>query len=496
LHNALVSFFIGVKMALTKQELETEHPIYTKYKDEWKFFVDSYFGGLQYRQGGYLLKHPFESIANFERREATAYFYNLCQPIVDIYSSYLFKGNNITREFDGLEDDKLFQNFLKDANFEGKSLDQFMREANKWASVYGIIYVFMDKPSVTGLTRAVEIEEDLRPYSYFITPENLINWEYELLENGRTVFSKIVIRDWVSKKITDYRVWTRDSWSIYRVDKDKEGEPVLVRSGDHSLGEIPIVPVINQEGRKNVGLSDINDIADINKNVYYLCSDAKEIIENTAFPMLAVPDKDLGQDSQDKPVGSGQLLGFNKENGEPYWLEAPHSSLAEVREWIKQDIEQIRQIARLGGVMGTEVADQTKSGIAIELETQQLQAVLNEKADNMEEGEIKIFKLWAKWQGLEFTGKITYPEDFSVKDAVNDIDNMLKARMLQISSPTYNKEVQKEAVTLTLDKIDDEKKAEIFTEIETGISETQTTNEQAEELLGEPIEETDGEQGS
>ena len=80
---------------MTREELESTHPLYDSLRDEWLFQIRSYFGGKSYKEGNYLLQHPFESSANYARRKATSYYYNYCGPIVDIFVSHLFRKDAI-----------------------------------------------------------------------------------------------------------------------------------------------------------------------------------------------------------------------------------------------------------------------------------------------------------------------------------------------------------------------------------------------------------------
>jgi hypothetical protein len=216
-----------------------------------------------------------------------------------------------------------------------------------------------------------------------------------------------------------------------------------------------------------VGISDLQDLADINKNIYYLCSDAKEIIENTAFPMLAVPYAKGGGD-EEKELGPRNILQFDpsEPDARPYWLEPPHSSLTEIREWVKQDIGEIHRIAKMGGVKAVEDFTAVKSGIALELEYQQLYAALSEKADNLEQAEMQVLDLWARWEGKEFDGVIDYPDDFSIKDLDRDLGNAIKAQSAQVDSITFKRELQKKIAGVVLPKLDETVSVRINDEID------------------------------
>jgi hypothetical protein len=399
---------------------------------------------------------------NYARRKEISYYYNYCGPIIDIFVSHLFR-RGAKRQFGSLTEDLLFGSFYWDADLEGSTLPQFMRDAQRFASIYGRVSIVVDKPVVPAATRADAIENDIRPYVSLVTPENLLDWSYTRLGSGRLVLDMVKVREGDGL----YRIWTRDGWGLWQLDK--EGDDVTpLGAGEHGLGMVPVVTLYNKRsGVRMVGISDLQDLADINKNIYYLCSDAKEIIENTAFPMLAVPYAKGGGD-EEKELGPRNILQFDpsEPDARPYWLEPPHSSLTEIREWVKQDIGEIHRIAKMGGVKAVEDFTAVKSGIALELEYQQLYAALSEKADNLEQAEMQVLDLWARWEGKEFDGVIDYPDDFSIKDLDRDLGNAIKAQSAQVDSITFKRELQKKIAGVVLPKLDETVSVRINDEID------------------------------
>jgi hypothetical protein len=446
---------------MTKEELMATHPDYDANIEQWRFFLSSYFGGRHYKDGNYLLQHPFESTTNYERRKDIAYYYNYCGPIVDIMVSHLFR-RPVERDFGALAKDNLFSLFLRDVDFEGSSLVQFMRDASRFASVYGRVSIIVDRPRLVASTRAEAEEFGVRPYLSLVTPENLLDWSYGRSEAGRPVLEMVKIYEGEGR----YRIWTTTDWEFWHLDGDSE-EAMLVDSDEHDLGRVPIVNLYNKKsGVKMIGLSDIQDISDINKNIYYLCSDAKEIIENTAFPMLAVP-YEKGGGSDEKEIGPRNIIQFDPESGaKPFWLEPPHSSLTEIREWVKQDIGEIHRIAKMGGARSVEDFAKAKSGVALELEYQQLYAVLSEKADNLEQAEMDVLSLWSAWEGKRFDGVVDYPDDFSLKDLNGEMKRLFEAMELGIDSGTFRREAQKSVVAKVMPKLNAELRAQILKEID------------------------------
>ena len=403
---------------MTNEELKATHPDYDDSISQWEFFSNSYFGGQRYRDGEYLMRHAFESLENFTRRQELAYYYNYCQPVVDIFVSLLYK-QTPERNFGNLKDDPLFKSFLKDSDLEGNSFQEFVREAERYAGVYGRVSVIVDRPAISADTVLEARDEDIRPYLTLITPEHIIDWEYVRLDTGRTVLDMIkVVEEWNGDDPSVIRKWTREGWELFSINEGEDGvsDVVLIDSGTYDFGRVPMVNLYNKNSTtRMLGLSDLEDIADINKNIYSLCSDSLEIIENTAFPMLALP---MGGGEETEKVGPKNIMEFDPElpNSKPSWLEAPHTSLTEIREWISQNRSTIYRIANLSGIKNSGDSTQPWSGTALEIENQQRDAVLSEKAANAEQFENKILDFYALWEGKEFDGNIDYPSDFSIKD--------------------------------------------------------------------------------
>ncbi len=452
----------------TKAQLQFQNNLYDAWLPEWRFYIRAYLGGKKYRDGDYLIKHPLESSTTYARRKEISYYYNYCKQVVDVFVSILYK-QKVLRDYGSLKEDPLFKAFLDDADLRDNTYPQFIRELQRWASVYGRVTVIVDKPAMPTETQQDAQDEDIRPYVSLVTPENIIDWGYVKLPNGRLVLDFInIVEVWKGDKPAQIRVWTRNEWAVYRIggdDKD-DVQVTAIDNGVHGLGVVPAVTVYNQNsGTDMIGLSDIEDIAYINKNIYYLCSDAQEIIENTAFPMLAMSSAQGGE--EETTVGSNSIVGFdpNDENAKPFWLEPPHGSLAAIEVRIERNIKEIWTIAYLGGIKTAE-SIQPLSGIAMDIENQQRDASLKEKADNMEQAEEQILSLWALWEDKKFDGEIKYPADFSIRDIDRDLENSLNVlERGKLQTGSMAKEILKGVARNVLSKADAEVLEAVLTEI-------------------------------
>jgi len=449
----------------TAEELKKEHPAYPARKTEWLFFGDSYYGGSRYLKTTYILKHPNEQDADYKHRLAVACYYNFCQEIVDLYTSYLFqKPPEI--DYGTLAKDDLFSTFLQDVDLKGSSLSTFLREAQRKAGIYGHLIVVVDKPkgSLAVQTRQDEKELNQRPYAYWIRPQNLLDWKYERIgtEGYRLTYIKIKESDDPER----YRIWTTAAWELWEI---KKHIATLIESGENPIGEIPAAILYNLRSEEDlVGRSDLNDIAYINRHITNLCSWNDENIENTTFAMLAKAKRQSGQGATETDVvGPSTIIEYDPElpNDKPYWLEPPGVSQDVFDKRLDRDIAEIHRIAKMGGVGATETSKEPKSGVALELEFRMMNSTLAEKADNIEEAHARIAKLYAKWMDLAWTGKIDYPDDFAVEDLALDLENAIQATALRIGA-RFNTEMRKRLARIALPKLEPEKKREVESEIE------------------------------
>ena len=119
------------------------------------------------------------------------------------------------------------------------------------------------------------------------------------------------------------------------------------------------------------------------------------------------------------------------------------------------------------------------SGIALQTEFELLNARLSEKADNLEIAEEQLFRCYAMFQNTVFDGEINYPDSFNLKDYAYDLQFYSMAKAMNLQSPTFNKEVDKEIVRSVIDN--DEKLTQAFEEIDSQAEAGQFTQDEVEE---------------
>lgn len=411
---------------------------------DYEFFRRSYEGGSAYRDGNYLIRHPREKDDDYERRQEQASFVNFCSDVCDIYTSYLFR-EQPERKFKN--DGGVIEAFLADADLDGRSWDKTIRGLSNMASYYGAMGVIVDKPTgKVGASRGEELEAGIRPYVAAYSPLAIWDWKFSKDANGVKFLSELILEEDNDGGPLQIMKWTIFSWELWEKTAGSDNKFTKVDGEDHTLAEIPFALLRNRDSfKKMTGISDIADIAPVNRRIYYLDSDSLEIIDGTAFPILegsAEAIDDTSGESQETVIGSASLLKRPAGGeGEGFrWIEPPHTSLAQILAHRNSSIEDIRWMSKTGQSEATK--QQPSSGVALELTFQQLNALLSDKAENAESFETRVFRLIGLWEGADVGASIEYARKFGIRDLQHDLDVAITSKMV-VPSQTYAAEIGK-----------------------------------------------------
>jgi len=445
-------------MAYTRDQAIETHKDYSETINNWEYYIRSYNGGYDYMVGQYLSRYNLELDNEFNQRLANTPCDNHCRNIIQIYSSFLFRVRP-SRDFGSMEDETSLESFLKDADLDGNNLNSVIKHAQNYASIYGHCFMILDKPNIQTETKAEELEQDIRPYVSIITPENVLDWNFERQPNGKYELNYLKIREEVDRGNGQYlRMWYPDRIdTVYMPDRE---EPRLIDTVPNMIGKIPAVILYNSKSHKRgIGQSDLTDIADLQKAIYNEYSEMEQLIRLTNHPSL------VKTPSVNASAGAGAVIEMPDEmepNLKPYLLQPSGSSLTSIMDSINNKVESINRIAHTGAVRTTKT--NIASGVALQTEFELLNARLSEKADNLQLAEEQLFKLYAMFQNVEFDGEINYPDSFNIRDYATDLMFYQQAKAVGVQSPTLNKEIDKEIARAVVD--DDEKLNIIFDEID------------------------------
>ena len=399
----------------------TTNRLWTRNRDRWEYLLESYMGGEEYKRGLHLTKYVNETAGEYQARLNATPLENHCQSVISAYISFLFR-KPCEREFGLLENDPALEEFLEDADLDGRSFDAFMKEVSVWTSVFGHAWILVVKPNVGAQTKGDELQLGVRPYVNLITPLLVTDWTWNRLPNGRYNLTYLKYIEDANDSVSTIKEWFADeihTWVVnheYKTIMEHTIEP-------NELGEIPAVCAYNQKSPvRGIGISDINDIADAQKFIYNMTSEVEQSVRINGHPALV---KTAGTEAA---AGAGAIIQMedNLDSGlKPYMLSVS-TDVNQIFTAIQHYSNIIDKIANTGSIRATE--SRRMSGVAQEQEFQLLNARLSGKADSLELTEEAIWQWFAYYQGTSWTGKIEYPESFAIRDTDAEIARLKIAK--------------------------------------------------------------------
>lgn len=408
-------------MSDVKAILKT-NPLYSQHKDRWTFLYRSFVGGQEYKDAGYLTKYTLETEKEYKARLDSTPLDNQCKSVISVYNSFLFR-EDPKREFGNLQSYTELEDFLADADFEGRSFNNFMKEVSTWSNVFGHAWVIVSKPNVNAITRADEVAVGVRPYVSILTPLTVIDWKWKRDIAGRYTLAYLKYIEDVNGDISVIKEWTPEFITTYTVDTQHE---TVIDAGqdENQLGFIPAVIAYSDRSiTRGIGVSQIDDIADAQKYIYNALSEAEQSIRLDSHPSLVTTnDTQVG-------VGAGAIIQMaeNLDPGlKPYVLDFAGANIDNIYTVINNTIQSIEKMASIGGVRATEA--RTLSGVAMETEFQLLNAKLSSLADNLELAEEQIWQIFAFYLGTTWNGSVEYPGSFNIRDTGTEIKNLQIAK--------------------------------------------------------------------
>ena len=433
-------------MASKNTELMNAHPQWKQLIQRWQFLIASYLGGEAYREGEYLSAYMMETREDYEERLENTPLDNHVKAVVSVFNSFLFRAPP-KRELGSLAADAGLMAFMEDCDLEGRSFESIMRDISTYSSVYGHIWCVMDKPQSLAFTRAEELEQSVRPYLSIYTPENVIDWHYARAMNGAYYLDYLKVYEGSKGSVETFRIYTPEVIQIVEIDSYNDTQSI-VSEIPNALGEVPAVCVYSQRSPiRGVGISDVGDVADMQRAIYNELSELEQLERLTNHPSLV---KTPGTQAA---AGAGAIISVPEDTPgdlKPYLLQPSGASIDGLLNSINKKVEAIDRMSHMGGIRSIE--SRRLSGVALATEFQLLNARLAEKADNMEHAEEQLWRLYAKWQGTVWNGTVKYPDSFNIQDKYNDMVMLKTAKDAGIEDPILRAEIEDKMLRILVEE--------------------------------------------
>ena len=440
-------------------------------KDEvWHLIHNSYHGGTDYQNEGYLYQHAKESPASFTKRKARAVYFNQIQPLADLLAGFLFIQPPSRKRIDKL----LY--LEKEADSKKKSINEFM----KIIAVHSVLFtcgVLVDSPDFNPeniKTAKDRKDADLNPYSTMYLPFQIRDFnisrtgelEWVLLDNSY-LDNTNPLAESVERVV--YRLWTKTTYQDFEQLNEETGESIKV--GEvfaHPIGYVPF-KFVNWKDDNNdmIAESVFEDPAMISKLIYNKLSEMDEMIASGSFRVLMYPTKDGKLPANLVAGGIGALSAI------PYdgtFSKAPSfdgAKLEDVSPFLKAIEFYISEILKKIGLDTDETKDYVKSGLAKKIDFQKVRTLLVSGSMALEDLERWIFKTAGMWDKTESKVEIHYTTHYADEDIQTKVD--LLSQLLILPFKKLNTAVTGLIVkNLLTGELPQAELEEIYTEIESG----------------------------
>ena len=384
---------------------------YNYNRANWRFLLVSYMGGEDYKRYHLLTRYQLETDSEYGQRLDQTPLHNHCKSVINVYNSFLFQ-QAPERDLGNLDGLPEVQDFMDDADLDGRTLDHFMKEVSTWASVFGHCWILIAKPDVGAQTKADEVAVGLRPYVNILSPLVVIDWRWERGPTGKHELVYVKYVEEINGSVQTIKEWTPETITTHEINYDTR-EELAQNIEPNGLGFIPLICVYSQRSIvRGFGTSDIQDIAKTQQFIYNQLSEVEQAVRLDNHPSLVKTNETQASS------GAGSIIAIpeNLDPGlKPYLLETSGAQISNVYEAIDHSVAAIDLMANTGSVRAT--AAKLLSGVAMQTEFQLLSAKLAEKASNLELAEEQLWDIFARYQGLgDWTGEVKYQDNYGIQD--------------------------------------------------------------------------------
>jgi len=451
------------------------HDLYDRYIDDWRLAVNTFWGGPEYRLGQYLKQYqidtqtPAETINTYlvdsdgsyvskvkaktqnvqtsneakkgiDHLGGTFYFeklynvpnMNFLKLYISEYNSMLFK--NPPHRM--LPDTDQIDEFIKDVDGEGNSINEFWSQVDLLTTVYGVIWV-----------SCLKFGDNDTPTWRMHDPVTVKNWEYLYDRNGNLTLNKLLIELSSNETETVYRYIDKDIIrTVFIGDPEDEdytpmiNDPDLVQSDtniyyieqENPLGYIPCIPVYqNQKIYNGIGSTPTFDLAQIQRSVYGDMAEIYSTIAYSAHPSLVVDEETDNLNNGELGAEPGSIVRVPSAVGQGapnyvYEFKAPPlNALSEIRALVDQKIDKMNQLAM---IRSDELIKASRSGEQIREYDAKMESFIRKKATNLENAEYQLWTIWFDWtnQNIPEDFTISYNRQYNTRAIEKEIDEINK----------------------------------------------------------------------
>jgi hypothetical protein len=506
----------------------SQHPTYATWQGVWRWLVYVYEGSGPFLDGRALIAHPREWLDHtiisqvpeaevnadgtvvysgrmkeiqspnpnpvkpspklLERRKLARYE-NVASPIVDHKLAALLR-RPPSRRVKGENQEHDWLTWHENVDGAGTSMDDFMRDAERIALIFGHSIIVMDRDggSAAPVSRAEQSPMVLRLYSPLDAPDWLQGKSGEL-----TAIKLLEAVPRTSLKTstagsTSYRVllYTPDSFEVIEETATTGADGVskvvkaeTVDQGDHGFGALPVALLYAKRRALTplIGQSVLYD-PQLYVDLYNLISELRELLRKQTFSIINVP---LGTGegatrAEDAKAMMGQVHGTTNVLFTPVAAAYISAETDNPRVYLEVIAALLRTIYRLCNVPFEADSKDAEAEGSLKVKREDMNQVLASYASEMQRTEEAIAKLWFRgtygvgdwekeWERAEPT--VNYPETFDVTPFAEVLERAQAALSLPLGeSRAFMIELCRQVAPQLLTDVTPSTWEEIFKELE------------------------------
>lgn len=387
----------------------------------------------------HLVPYPRESGLKFAARAAVAVYENHLRSACERFVGYISKRPPLR---DGLNN-PLINAMVQDADWANNHLNVFWQSFMIEAKARGSMLLLIELPEEQGETMQDALERRLVPYLTAIEPERVTGFELNDRKRFRWVkFSASMLID--GKDTAVDRYWDETEWRVMIMDK-------VIASGPHPFGECPVLAFTETGAFPHVG--SFAQIADLSRRIYNAISERDEILRSQTFSVLAyqIPVDRAPMFSAEQvsaTIGTNNMLIY--EGDAPAFIapsDGPAATYAQAIEALQESIR------RVGHAIDPHQATNAESGMALTIRFQTLNGVLSSFAQRMQDLELRMWQIVARYMGLRDAPTVQWKADYSLADTEREL-GILAAMQATGFTPTALTEQRKRIAWQLFDTLD------------------------------------------
>lgn len=422
----------------------------------------------------HLVPYPRESGLKFAARAAVAVYENHLRAACERFVGYISKRAPVR---DGLNN-PLIAAMVQDCDWGGNHLDVFWSSFMTEAKARGSMLLLIELPAEQGFNIADMVARRLVPYLTAIEPERVTG--FELDERKRFKWVKISANTTINGKETAVeRYWDASEWRVMA------GERVL-EFGSHPFGECPVLAFT--EGSCFPHIGGFAQIADLSRRIYNAISERDEILRSQTFSVLAyqIPPERAASFSADQvsaTIGTNNMLIY--EGDTPSFIapsDGPAATYAQAIEGLQESIH------RVGYEIDPQKSAKNESGMALTVRFQALNGVLSSFAQRMQDLELRMWGIVARYMGLRAAPTVQWSLDYALADLERELAAL--TAMQATGFPELALVAQRKRIAgIAFDSLNEDDLGLVLSAIEEGAQEEVSANQMGESNPGDGADE-------